>query len=323
MAYLCSGTQGTTLTFALPTSVTLTRDVGGVIALSEWINVDSPGVTHSTCTMSNAAASFSDSFRWYNTLQDSGYKYDGFTVYKTGLEGIGVAIQTRAFWGDGPTYTAWTDGLGASVKFSSPATSASAWIKIGGQAKIILVKYGRAPGGKIDAGNLFGLYISGDTDAWYGKGGYDRKYALPAITVTARTCKTPDITVPLGDHKISEFASVGSRTTPVKFDLQINDCPAGMASVKYGFNVNAGTAYTASAGLLGLISTSTAKGVKVKLMNGTGTSATEFDRWYTLTQYNAAVGGSYKVPLSAAFERTGDVSPGTAKAEAIIAMYYE
>ena len=90
----CSGTQGTTLTIALPTSVTLTRDVGGVTALSEWIDIDTPPVTHSTCTMGNAAAWFSDSFRWYNTLQDSGKKYDGFTVYKTALEGIGVAIQT-------------------------------------------------------------------------------------------------------------------------------------------------------------------------------------------------------------------------------------
>lgn len=192
----------------------------------------------------------------------------------------------------------------------------------GGAPEIALVQYGKASAGTVNPQMIFYYMIYGNGDAHYGGGGYDRKYYLPTIQVNLLSCATPDIVVPLGSHSPSEMPSVGSRTTPVKFNLQVNNCPAGMASINYGFNFNSGTGYTANQGLFGLTSGSTARGIQVKLLNGDSSQTVELDKWYTLTGYNSSTGGSYTVPLSAAYQRTGAITPGTADAELVIAMSY-
>lgn len=184
------------------------------------------------------------------------------------------------------------------------------------------VKIGDVVPGDIDLTDPVTAYSQIDGHVDWGGANTRRYLDTPKTTVKVSACSTPDISVSLEQHSPAEFAAIGSRTNPVKFELAINNCPAGLGSVQYGFNVHSGTGYTANQGLFGLTADSTAKGIQVKLMRSDGTTTVELDKWYQLTDYNKATGGTYRVPLSAAYQRTGNVSSGSANAELIIAMSY-
>ena len=188
----------------------------------------------------------------------------------------------------------------------------------------MLVKTGAISAQATTRKHVLSVRMTGTGDAWYGGGGYDRVYYLPKIGVTTKSCKTPDVTVAMGDHAASGFPNVGSQSKPVKFSLLIQDCPAGLATVKYGFN-SPGTDYSAKDGTVGLTSGSSAKGIKVKLLNEAGTAVVTLDEWFTLSAYDKSRGGTYSVALSAAYVRTATagVTAGSADAELTIAMNYQ
>lgn len=47
------------------------------------------------------------------------------------------------------------------------------------------------------------------------------------------SCKTPNVTVPLGKHCASDFATVGTTSAPVAFNIVVNECSQNMAAVSY------------------------------------------------------------------------------------------
>ncbi|VTP14612.1 Type-1 fimbrial protein, A chain precursor [Phytobacter ursingii] len=144
-------------------------------------------------------------------------------------------------------------------------------------------------------------------------------------TFTVRSCKTPDITVPLGSHASNDFAAVGSTSQPVPFNFQINDCAAEMTSVSYTFKPAAGITLQGSGNnqYLTLDSSSTASGVGVQVLYEDGITAVPFNTKTAFSGYVKATGGSYTIPMKARYVRTGTISPGTANSAAEFVMAYE
>lgn len=311
-AYTCSDAKGATVNLPVAASYTQSRDLANGTMLTDWTTVDS-GDWY-TCTITNGYLTYG--YYGQTFMESAGVSYNGSPVSKTNVPGVGVMVRVRIRRGGAPL-TDWKYGVWSTVKTSNSGT-----ITVGGEFQIAIVKYGPIGSGTIKTFPLSAYRVGGDSDEWYGKGGYDRKYVFPDVTVTAKSCTTPDVIVNLGDYSVAALPNIGSRTTLKRFTLQVNSCSPDMASVYYGFNFSGTTGYSGKDGRFGLTSTATAKGVNVKLLNGDGTAVVELDKWYTLTSYNKAVGGSYTVPLSAAYERVGDLTPGTADAELVIAMSY-
>lgn len=140
-------------------------------------------------------------------------------------------------------------------------------------------------------------------------------------TLHTLACQTPDVNVVLGDIPVSTFSALGSTSSPVKFKLLVNNCPAGMSTVKYRFS-SPSTGTVESEGLIGLTSGSTAQGVKVILTTG-DSKLVRLEEWLALSSYSSTVSGSYAVDLAAAYKRTGSVSGGKADAEVYFTMKYE
>jgi major type 1 subunit fimbrin (pilin) len=143
------------------------------------------------------------------------------------------------------------------------------------------------------------------------------------ISIVALSCITPDVTVTMGSYNAAAFTGTGSATKPVGFNVAVNNCPAGMTTIQYQFSAPGGVT-DATNGVIALTSSaSTATGVGLKLMDSTS-AALKFGTQYQVTGYNTATGGSYTIPLLAAYSQTGaTVTPGTANAVMTFTMTYQ
>lgn len=302
----CTGNNAIT-TITLPATLTKPRDgtAGEVLWASGWVGTNISHVTGCQDSVEDRA--------WgYISAKD---KTTVSGVYATNITGVGVQVHWLNTNNQSPTpgegrshlvtWPASTGGLDQAQRFNMPA-----------RYHLRLVRTGSIAAGKLSLASPL-AYTN------YGSVRVAQLNISGSTTFAAASCKTPDVTVKLGTHSATSLVAVGSRTPAVKFTLNINSCPAGLTSVKYGFN-SPSADYVATQGLVALTSASTARGIKVKLLNADATRVVELDKWYTLSAYNTRVGGSYSVGLSAAYERTSGaaVSPGTANAELTIAMSY-
>jgi major type 1 subunit fimbrin (pilin) len=329
-AYWCNSPQKREFTIGFPSSVVVPRDAPVGTRLTGWIRAPGAAPRFWTCGSSGGATTTGWSYISYSLTSYAGIDVDGFRVYKTTVPGIGIAVKA---WGiqqqDYSPYTIVNPWRAASLGVGDTgwgywsSASQSLGYAIGGAVDAMLVKIGTVTPGVINRNLAFAQYPRGTGDEHYGGGGYDTNYYVPQITITTASCTTPDISVALGDHTENELASIGSQTTPVKFNATIKDCPAGLTGVDYRFNFQGGTGFTAGQGLFGLLSSATAKGVQVKLMKDDGTTVVELDKWYPLSSYNKTLGGTYTVPLSAAYQRTGSIQAGSADTELIMMMQYK
>lgn len=142
----------------------------------------------------------------------------------------------------------------------------------------------------------------------------------PVFTVLA--CTTPNVNVSLGTHRSSEFGGPNTFTAAVNFNVALNYCPAGLNSIKY--QIDAATpVVNAANSVVALDGTSTATGVGVQLLDGSGNvfplgSAKSFGG------YNSTTGGSYTIPFQARYYQTGTaVGPGTANSAMTFTMTYQ
>lgn len=327
-AYWCNSPIKREYNLPLPSTIAVPRDAVVGTKLTSWIRAPGQSDRFWTCGARREEWVGWNYFRKSGLGADTGLTVDGFAVYKTSLDGIGIAVKA---WGRVlRDYSPYTDAIAWSAYsldssygvFKVIGSTADLGYAIGGAVDVMLVKTGPVKAGKISRELALGQSPNGSGDSHYGGGGYDTNYYVPEISVTVATCATPDVAVNLGKHSLSEFPTVGSRSTPVKLTLAINTCPAGLSSVQYGFNFSSGTGYSAKDGLFGLKASSTAKGLQVKLMKDDGKTTVELDKWFTLTSYKASTGGSYTVDMTAAYQRIGTVTEGTADAELVIAMSY-
>ena len=142
-----------------------------------------------------------------------------------------------------------------------------------------------------------------------------------SATFIVAACKTPDVIVSLGSHKLSEMSGPNSFTASTPFNIELQNCPAGMNTVKY--SVSPVTAVVdASNSVVALDATSSASGVGVQLLDGAG-SVFPLNTDLTFSDYNGATGGSYVIPFRARyFQTASQVSPGTANSAMTFTMTY-
>jgi major type 1 subunit fimbrin (pilin) len=127
----------------------------------------------------------------------------------------------------------------------------------------------------------------------------------------------------MGSHPQSEFTGIGSATkSPVGFNIAVNACPSGLAKIQYQF-IPLNAVLDATNGVLALSGSSTATGIGVQLKDGSG-NALKYNTQYTLSGYNTSTGGSYTIPLTAAYYQTAPtVTPGSADAVLTFTMTYQ
>ncbi|MEB6622478.1 fimbrial protein [Enterobacter roggenkampii] len=161
-------------------------------------------------------------------------------VYETGIPGIGVAISD---WGNAVTQTIPYANGGTRV-FNAQGTDI--YFGISSSTRYIsLVKIGPISPGSypLNAGNLPSAKIYYDNAP-----GQPVVTGLPIISnilqyqgvlnISAQTCTTPDVNVPLGKYDANtDFSGIGSTTPWVKVGLELQNCP-----VFYGYYNDTNTA---------------------------------------------------------------------------------
>lgn len=140
-------------------------------------------------------------------------------------------------------------------------------------------------------------------------------------TVATRSCKTPSVTVKMGDqNEVRGFQGVGTSLSPVSFSIALKECPEGLNKVSYQLNPNSAIV-DASRSVVALDAGSTAKGVGVQLLNSAG-NPVALKTKLQFAQYDKQ-GGNFNIPLQAAYYQTANqIVPGTANTSVAFVMGY-
>lgn len=324
--FSCSGTSGT-ITVPMPASVTVPRDAVTGTVLTSWVTSNAAS-NYLTCTQTNWATG--PNIR--SLLTDSGLTVMGpsgvtYKVWDTNVPGVGVAIGFQLY-----ACNAW--GIFRSLASTVRSTLCGA---LGGgtgtltggiSLQLALVKTGPITPGVVSSTPMAESgWTSGHptppnqpivvhTDIL-------KRFVQTPTTINVAACETPDVSVNMGKPMLSTFSGVGYTTPVVSFDVSINACPAGsLTKIQYQF-IPVNAVIDANNGLLALSSTATATGIALQLKDGSN-APLKFNTQYTLTGYNSVAGGSYKVPLKAAYRQTAaTVTPGSANAALTFTMTYQ
>ncbi|SIT41091.1 putative Fimbrial protein [Paraburkholderia piptadeniae] len=278
-----------------------------------------------------------------------------FPLFKTNVDGIGIVIGSSVYEtitsNPGVIYlTGWTNdfsgringypvdiswsmggGLG-SLDYSSGGPSyhyPQTGMPIGFKLNFAFVKYGPVTGGTI---NLPGTIVQAGVSVTTTPNPLTNYVMAPqqianvtlvgGPTFAPVACATPNVTVPMGTHSNTEFSGVGPiSTAPASFNISLNNCPAGINSIKYEIDAVT-TIVDASQSVVALDSASTARGVGVQLLDANG-NALPLATQQTLPGYNTS-GGSYTIPLKARYyQTTAPVLAGTANTVMTFTMNYQ
>ena len=142
-----------------------------------------------------------------------------------------------------------------------------------------------------------GLYISK---------GPSRKVSYPSgnlSIVSGGTCTTPNVDVVFPTVSSSVFSGIGSTAGMSAFEIQFDNCPAGLNSIGYYFSPTTGVIDPAN-GVFSLDAGSTAQGVGIQLLTADSTPVV-FNSTYILSDYSPSTINSYTVPFKAAIYQTG------------------
>jgi major type 1 subunit fimbrin (pilin) len=226
-------------------------------------------------------------------------------VFATNVPGIGLRVYIRTVQG------------GTSYRFTTPGVNAGSsvgdwgWYKYGNSWwGVQVISTGQISSGQTDGKisatvTLDNLLVT--------------QITIPSFQVISQACVTPDVIVPMGQHLPSELA--GGFTASVGFNISLNSCPAGMNSIQY--RIDPMTAVLNSAqSVVALDSSSTATGVGVQLLDGTG-AVFPISTLQTFSGYNPSSGGNYTIPMRARYYRTGTITPGPANTSMTITMQYQ
>jgi major type 1 subunit fimbrin (pilin) len=332
---VCSTPGTQTVSFSFPATITAPRDAASGTLLTSWVTTQ-PTTTYFGCITSGTASAgmvfkpFSLTTKSATTVTDPhGIK---LTVWNTAIPGIGIAVGVSSYSAGCGGWQPWQDLALGNVQGGYTGTlcnKAGSWAT-GGQAEMAFVQTGAITAGSVTGGVIFqgtsATNINGSVSVGTSPLGNSVVYpfSLSSTTkVSVAACTTPDVTVNMGSHQQWEFNGVGSATTPaVSFDIAVNACPSGLAKIQYQF-IPVNAVLDATNGVLALSDSSTATGIGVQLKDDGG-NALNYKTQYTLSGYNTATGGSYNIPLTAAYYQTAStVTPGSANAVLTFTMTYQ
>ena len=311
----CTGTAQT-FVLDMPARIAVPRDTPVGAPLTPWITTEA-STSWFQCTSATAVTTglANGVPVAYPTSAGMIYSSDGgnWTVYKTNVPGIGIALNARAYLASCGGWFSWRNLTSIGPQSRCGKVGQSVY---GGQVRAILVKTGPVLGGTVTGGLLAQIGAYPDAN------GVMMSFQAPATAVDVLACTTPNVTVDLGSHRTSEFGGVGSALAPVNFNINVNGCPAGMTSIQYRIDPVT-TVLDAGNAVVALGSGSTARGVGIQLLDGNG-NPFPFSASQSLTGYDPANGGDYAIPLQARFYQTSaPVFAGTVKAGMMFTMSYQ
>ncbi|MFX1762718.1 fimbrial protein [Paraburkholderia sp. A1RI-2L] len=289
-----SGGSEQTIVMPVPATLTVSRDAAnGTLYTSP--NVSPGGNAYVTCPSSAPSGILG------NLGPQPGIGANQFPIYSNGNP-TGLAFQWIYNGTPATSYGTYTYS-GSGSPYNTPHA-------------FRLIKVGTVPAGTV---------VPGGTVVAYGAiGGLNVVDMVLAndIVVTAAACTTPDVTVPLGDHLLSEFKGINTFTTSTSFNITLSNCPAGMKSITYRIDpvtavLNAGNSVVALDGGSG------AAGVGVQLLDGAG-AVFPLGTVKTFSAYNTSTGGSYAIAMRARYYQTAaTVVAGTANTSMTLTMTYQ
>ncbi|MFC0697566.1 fimbrial protein [Paraburkholderia humisilvae] len=142
-----------------------------------------------------------------------------------------------------------------------------------------------------------------------------------SISVGQASCTTPNVTATLGTHNLSELAAVGATTSSTKFNIALNNCPAGINTIKYQIDPTT-TVLNSANSVVAFDSGSTAQGAGVQLLDGSG-NVVPLSKQIAFTNFVSGAAGSYTIPLTARYYRTGTAKAGSANSSMTFTINYQ
>ncbi|WP_233838253.1 fimbrial protein [Paraburkholderia sp. ZP32-5] len=335
------GDAGST-TVTLPPVTAAPTEPNGTV-LGKWQTFNTGNLTFNCFVDSSSTANMV--FQPSSLVTPSGIKVaeptngTSVTVWNTNLAGVGIAVAVNASGGSCSTsyqdlaaknISGWTGTLcvGSGGGFNYRYT---------GLVEVALVKIGDITAGTVNnlgtifkatvATNVSGVVKVGTSTAISNTSGSTFMWnylmgSAPAVSVQA--CSTPDVSVDLGSHPLSEFTGIGSplNPNPTKFNVAFNNCPSGFNKIQYQF-IPVNAVLDPTNGVIALSSDSSATGIGIQLKDG-NQAVLKYNTQYTLSSYNTATGGSYTIPLTANYYQTAaSVTPGSANAVLQLTLSYQ
>ncbi|XWJ90463.1 fimbrial protein [Phytobacter ursingii] len=241
-------------------------------------------------------------------------------IYKTNVDGIGIKVlangqtvtQTPVLYHTSNTGSGNFDGLSINSNITA-------------QLYVIGPVNPTATNNKVQISNLQVGFWANDSTTPGGVRWGTLTINITTGVLNVLSCKTPNVTVPLGSHSASDFATVGATSAPVAFNIVVNECSKNMASVSYTLKPAAGISLVTKpfGQYLTLDSSSVASGVGVQVLKADGVTPVDYDVKYPASGYSTTAGGNFTIPLHARYIRTGTVSAGSANSAAEFVMSYE
>lgn len=187
--------------------------------------------------------------------------------------------------------------------------------------EVQLVKNNNAiASGKFASGSFNMYFILNYKDGLFGDS--SSIYLAGSVRAIAGACKVPGAEIKLPDVSLGQFGGVGSTIGATPFVLRFNECPAGFNRVGFGLFPVHGVAATVP-GTLKLAPDSTATGIGIKLTEHSGMPA-QFEISQSLVEYDRSTGGSYTIPMVAAYARTEtSIRAGPVKAMMVVLLDYQ
>ncbi|MGH8079084.1 MAG: fimbrial protein, partial [Lysobacter sp.] len=145
---------------------------------------------------------------------------------------------------------------------------------------------------------------------------------IGAISVRSATCNAPSLRVPLAPIAPQALAQPGASAGAKDFELRLNNCPAGLTRIGYRLDPLGGADTAASA--LALDADASARGVAVQIRDRDGRPI-GFGVNHEVQATNLGDGGSFRIPLQAAYYRSDaqPPQPGTVSASLTFTLSYE
>jgi major type 1 subunit fimbrin (pilin) len=255
-----------------------------------------------------------------------------FTVFNTNVPGIGIAVGIKILLSNCPIFQPVLD-LGQTLSGTFPAP----WFGLscaspgntsnGAQVEAALVKTGPVSPGTVTLGVIFQLasFVNAPFSAFLqmqtGPGAPGLiSFTMSPVRAPVRSCTTPNVTVAMGTYSVAQLKGVGSVTRNVPFNLAFSNCSPGLTQIQYQMSAPAGSAIP-SQGVINLSSDSTARGVGLQIVDGSG-APLKLDTLYNVSGVNTST-NAYNVPFNAAYYQTAaTVTAGTANANLTFTITY-
>lgn len=268
-------------------------------------------------------------------------------VYETGVPGVGFYVGQGVNGTEYlPTSKPASDQVGS---ISESCQSSGSCTVIGNFVRwdIYFVKTGPISPGVITGGNLPCVGVNYTNDVNSPENEVVNACMTGSLNVAATTCKTPDVTVPMGTYDASSFTEIGSATKWIDASIKLTDCPVyyGYGSSGQWYVDSAGanssgnpkqnsltvklnpttTVINSSSGIFSLTpDTNSASGVGIQLAYGNGQSPVLVN-FSNTTTYKMGLGttGITSIPLVARYIQTDKhVTPGTANSAVTFLINY-